>query len=180
MSRNMPDILSRICTRLYTLILRCRGAKTGRGSVLHHSTDVMNASRIMLGEDSTIYKNVSIYPDKSGYFIMGNRSHAAPYCYFLIADNRIEIGNDVAIGPFCAFFCHSNSPEGAGKVFSENYVDSDIIIGSNVFIGAHCTVLPGTIIPDRVVIGANSLVSGELESGFIYAGSPAKKIKSLN
>jgi len=179
MSRNMPDILSRICTRLYTLMLKGRGAKIGRGSVLHHSTDVMNASRIMLGEGSTIYKNVSIYPDKSGSFIMGDRSHAAPYCYFLIAANRLQIGNDAAIGPFCAFFCHSNSPEGTGNIFSENYVDDDIIIGSNVFIGAHCTILPGTKIPDRVVIGANSLVSGELESGFIYAGSPVKKIKPL-
>lgn len=52
-------------------------------------------------------------------------------------------------------------------------------IGNNVFLGWGCTVLPGAVIGDNVVIGAAAVVSGKLESNAIYAGNPAKKICSL-
>ena len=81
--------------------------------------------------------------------------------------------------PFCTFICHSNHFEGDNKLYSKNYLDGDISIGNNVFMGAQCTILPGTIIDDNVVIASNSVVKGHLESNTVYGGSPAKKIKSL-
>lgn len=51
-----------------------------------------------------------------------------------------------------------------------------IEIGSHVFIGSRCTILPNTKIGDRVIIGAGSVVRGNLESGGVYAGCPAKRI----
>ena len=50
-----------------------------------------------------------------------------------------------------------------------------IEIGSNVFIGSRCTVLPDTLIEDNVIIGAGSLVRG-ICGGGVYAGVPAKRI----
>ena len=43
------------------------------------------------------------------------------------------------------------------------------------------TVLDGAVVHSRVMIGAGSLVSPgkELESGYLYLGSPAKKIRPL-
>jgi hypothetical protein len=35
-------------------------------------------------------------------------------------------------------------------------------------------------IADNVIIGANSIVTKDLDSNFIYAGNPAKKIKGLH
>lgn len=40
-----------------------------------------------------------------------------------------------------------------------------IEIGSNVFIGSRCTVLPETMIEDNVIIGAGSLVRGKIRGG---------------
>ncbi|QLL74726.1 acyltransferase [Lactobacillus crispatus] len=54
------------------------------------------------------------------------------------------------------------------------------IIGNNVFIGWGATILGGSTIGDNVIIGANSVVSGEVESNSVYAGNPAKKIMTLN
>jgi len=50
-----------------------------------------------------------------------------------------------------------------------------------VLVGMGSTVLDGAVIHSRVMIGAGSLVSPgkELESGYLYLGSPAKKIRSL-
>ena len=55
-----------------------------------------------------------------------------------------------------------------------------VIIGNNVFIGAHTTILKGVEIGNDVIIGANSLVNKSLESGFVYAGNPVKKICSID
>jgi carbonic anhydrase/acetyltransferase-like protein (isoleucine patch superfamily) len=54
-------------------------------------------------------------------------------------------------------------------------------IGNRCLIGMHSTVLDEAIIEDDVMLGAHSLVtSGRvLESGHLYAGSPARKIRPL-
>lgn len=53
------------------------------------------------------------------------------------------------------------------------------VIGNNIFLGWGCTILPGTEIGDNVIIGANAVVSGKVESESVYAGNPAKRICSL-
>lgn len=51
-----------------------------------------------------------------------------------------------------------------------------IEIGNHVFIGSRCVILPNSKIDDYVIIEAGSVVTGHLESGGVYAGSPAKRI----
>lgn len=53
------------------------------------------------------------------------------------------------------------------------------IIGNNCFIGWGATILGGSHIGDNVIIGANSVVTGKVESNSVYAGNPAKKIMTL-
>lgn len=54
-------------------------------------------------------------------------------------------------------------------------------IGNRVLIGMGSILLDGVIVEDDVMIGAGSLVSPgkRLESGHLYLGSPAKKIRPL-
>ncbi|PAF50467.1 acyltransferase [Helicobacter sp. 13S00477-4] len=51
-------------------------------------------------------------------------------------------------------------------------------IGNNVSIGSNATILPVRICDD-VVIGAGSVVTKDITQSGIYAGNPAKKIRSL-
>lgn len=53
------------------------------------------------------------------------------------------------------------------------------VIGDNVFIGWGATICAGAEIGDNVIIGANSVVIGKIESDAVYAGNPARKIMSL-
>ncbi|MCR5303076.1 MAG: acyltransferase, partial [Lachnospiraceae bacterium] len=46
----------------------------------------------------------------------------------------------------------------------------------DAYIGANCTLLPGVTIGEGAVVGANALVTKDLEPWGIYVGSPAKKI----
>lgn len=54
-------------------------------------------------------------------------------------------------------------------------------IGDRVLVGMGSILLDGVIVEDDVMIGAGSLVSPgkRLESGYLYLGSPAKKIRPL-
>ncbi|PKP08540.1 MAG: acyltransferase [Bacteroidetes bacterium HGW-Bacteroidetes-4] len=56
-----------------------------------------------------------------------------------------------------------------------NYGKS-ICIGNHVWIGANVTVLKGVRAEDNCIIGANSLVTHNVESNTIVAGTPAKKV----
>lgn len=55
-------------------------------------------------------------------------------------------------------------------------------IGKQVLVGMGSIVMDGAKVEDQVVIGANSLVppGKTLETGFLYMGSPVKKIRPLN
>jgi len=55
-------------------------------------------------------------------------------------------------------------------------------IHNNVLIGMGAIVLDNVVVNENVVVAAGAMVSGGsvLESGFIYAGVPAKKLKKLS
>lgn len=58
--------------------------------------------------------------------------------------------------------------------------DQDVIIGENVWIGARSIILKGVTIGTNSIIGAGSVVTKNVDPNCLYAGNPAKKIKSLS
>ena len=112
-----------------------------------------------------------------GEFELGANSHLGAYCHVNVCKGKIKIGNDVAIGPHCRLIAYSNHFE-AGKSVTEVRLQENITIGNNVFVGAGCTILPGTTIEDNVVVGANSLVKGVLKANSVYYGTPCRLARS--
>lgn len=171
--------IKRIKLHLVKQLWKIKGVKFSYNSFIYKGNDISNPRKLELGENSIIYKNCTIYIGDSGSFKMGSNSHIAPFGYLLVDNNKMTIGNKVAIGPFCSFFCHSNQIDGESNDFISNYIDKPITIGNNVFIGSHSVFIAGTVVEDNVVIAANSVVSGTIEKNSLYGGSPAKKIKSI-
>ncbi len=92
----------------------------------------------------------------------------------------LKIGNHVSIVGACILthdYSWSVIKTLTGEIIGNQ---KKVIIGNNVFIGYGTIVLGGTVINDNVIIGANSLVCGELESNYVYAGNPVKKICSID
>lgn len=52
-----------------------------------------------------------------------------------------------------------------------------IEIGSNVFLGARCMILPGLKIGDGAVVGAGAVVTKDVEPWTVVGGNPAEFIK---
>jgi acetyltransferase-like isoleucine patch superfamily enzyme len=89
---------------------------------------------------------------------------------------KIEFGNNCMIG-FRNLFITTSHVEKGKQRKEELVYCNPIIIGNNVWITSNCTILPGTIIEDEVTLSAGSVASGVLESGWIYSGNPAVKIR---
>jgi acetyltransferase-like isoleucine patch superfamily enzyme len=51
-----------------------------------------------------------------------------------------------------------------------------VVIGRDVVIGAHCTILPGVVIGDGAVISAQSLVNSDIPPHVLAGGVPARPL----
>lgn len=87
----------------------------------------------------------------------------------------IEIGDNVTMAPRVHVLCHDAST----KTFLDYTKIGRVTIGDNVFIGAESVILPGVTIGNNVIIGANSTVTHDIPDNTVAAGSPARKICSL-
>ncbi|WP_225429960.1 DapH/DapD/GlmU-related protein [Deinococcus detaillensis] len=54
---------------------------------------------------------------------------------------------------------------------------SDVFIGNNVWIGESASILPGVIIGEGCIVGANSVVTKDIPKFCIVAGNPARILK---
>ena len=93
----------------------------------------------------------------------------------------IEIGDNVLIGSGVVIIDHNHgnyknqnqdSPFTIPK--ERKSIAESIIIGNNIWIAENVAILPGTIIEDGCIIGANSVLSGYYEKNQIIAGAPGK------
>ena len=88
----------------------------------------------------------------------------------------VTIGDDCFIGHGVMFIndlFSSGGPAGGDKSKWKS-----TLIGNQVSIGSNCTILPVSICDD-VVIGAGSVVTKDISKPGIYAGNPAKFIRSI-
>lgn len=94
----------------------------------------------------------------------------------------IEVGNDFKTAGRVNFITHDGGVHVLRNLYPElKEVDlfGKIKIGDNVFVGYAAIILPNTIIGNNVLIGAGSVVRGNLLSNSVYAGVPVKRICSI-
>ncbi len=101
----------------------------------------------------------------------------SPYCFDSIYPGLITVGNYVTISSNVKILAHDAS---MGYVCSGTCKIGTVTIGDHVFIGQGTTILCNTRIGDYVVIGAGSVVVGDIPSGSVYAGNPARFIKTID
>ncbi len=61
-----------------------------------------------------------------------------------------------------------------------DYPTSPVSIGDNTWIGENVIIMPGTCVGKGCIIGAHSIVRGEIPDYTIAVGNPAKAIKRYN
>jgi carbonic anhydrase/acetyltransferase-like protein (isoleucine patch superfamily) len=117
---------------------------------------------VVIGDNCSVWFNAVIRGDVN-YIKIGNNTNiqdgAVIHCTYLHAGT--DIGNNVSIGHNALVHgckLHDNTLVGMGSIVMDNAVVEEFVI-----IGAGSVVLENTV----------------CESGYLYAGTPAKKIKPL-
>jgi gamma-carbonic anhydrase len=119
--------------------------------------------RVKIGKQSSIWYNAILRGDVDE-IIIGERTNIQDAALIHCSTSRspTRIGNDVTIG--------------------HHAIVHGCTIGDEVLIGMGAIILDEVIIPSHTIVAAGALVTEKavLESGFMYAGIPAKKIKALS
>lgn len=92
----------------------------------------------------------------------------------------ISLGDRVTISTDVLFITH----DGAGWLIRDSsgqrrYRLAEIVIGSDVFVGARAVLMPGVRIGDRCIVAAGSVVTRSVPDGTIVGGNPARAIGSF-
>lgn len=157
------------------LARQLRGRRHRTSCLLDTAVVVRSPDHFSCGLSCALYHGTYVL-NGPGKMEMGDRSHLGAMCYVNVLHGTLRIGDDVVIGPHTSIIIYSND-FGEGQRVSDLRRQGDVHIGNNVFIGANCTILPGARIRDNVVVGAGSVVTGELAPNTVYAGAPCRPIR---
>jgi carbonic anhydrase/acetyltransferase-like protein (isoleucine patch superfamily) len=138
----------------------------GERVYLHESAQVIG--NVRLGADSSVWCNTVLRGDVND-IVIGHSSNI----------------QDLAMGHVSHKTPHK--PQGSPLVIGDYVTVAHAVIlhgcriGNDCLIGMGSIVMDDVVVPDRVMIGAGSLVppGKVLESGFLYVGRPAEKVRPL-
>lgn len=132
-------------------------------------------TRILVGRDSMIDSFVRIKcAGGISDVVIGERCFVNSGTV-IYTGNGLIIGDDVLIAANCTFAPVNHSYHSRTTTIREQgFLPSKggIVIEDDVWIGAGCVILDGTIVRQGAVVAACSLVRGELCEYGIYAGNP--------
>ncbi|MFN9281536.1 MAG: acyltransferase [Rubrivivax sp.] len=148
---------------------------TARVSRLADIEDSVRGSLIRVGAHSVIDSFVKVKPaGGSGDLIIGEHVAINSGCV-LYTGNGIRIGNSVAIAANCTFAPVNHAYADRGRpIQQQGFLPSKggIVVEDDVWIGANCVLLDGSVLQQGCVVAAGSIVRGELMAYGIYAGQP--------
>ena len=146
----------------YLDIIPTLGART----FLHPSAQVIG--EVTLGEDSSVWCNAVLRGDVNR-IVIGRGSNIQDLSVGHVSHKTAEKpgGSPLIVGDFVTV--------------GHSVILHGCTIGNGCLIGMGSIILDDAVVPERVVIGAGSLVTQgkTLESGMLYMGRPAKAVRAL-
>ena len=98
---------------------------------------------------------------------------------FVEAIAPVRIGDDCALG-MEVMILTSHHPIDRRGSWDPIAHGRPVTIGDRVWIGARALLLPGASVESNVVVAAGAVVSGHCHSRGLYAGVPARRIRSFD
>ena len=155
---------------------------------MKHGIDFYINDDVVIKRNETAIFGNHVAIDKGFYCTtqinVGDYVHISPYCTVIGGKDGMFIMEDfTGLSAGCRVVCcgddyisgHLMNPTVPIKY--RKVKNDKVILKRFSCLGTNCVVLPGVVIAEGSVIGANSLVNKSTEPWTVYAGSPAKPIK---
>lgn len=98
-----------------------------------------------------------IHISGNGFVTIGDNFHSGKECLVITSFHNYDIGISIP--------------------YDNTYIDKDVTIGNNVWLGSRVILLGGVNIEDGVIIQAGSVVVNDIPYCAIAGGSPSKVFK---
>jgi len=101
---------------------------------------------------------------------------------FNCASGKIEIEDYVFFGQnvYIIAATHNYNLRSQQRIDSIPSNGYDVIVKTGAWIGSNVIVIGPCVIGENSVIAAGSVVTRDIESNYLYAGNPARKVKAVN
>lgn len=164
--------------------LRFRGARV----CIDYTVDIAGSHFIEVGDDSWVQRHawltvplVSMHSvEDRAYLSIGKRVHIGRNS-FIAASNRIELADDVLIGPYVTIVDHTHRYLDQDQPIREQGITQEgfVKIGAGAWIGAGATVLghKGLSIGENAVVAAHAVLTKDLPPHCVAIGNPAQIMK---
>jgi acetyltransferase-like isoleucine patch superfamily enzyme len=131
---------------------------TGHGALIREDN--------VIGDDCSVGTHAVLEPGNR----IGSGTRVHSHCFL----EHVTLGSRVCVGPGVVFTDdpHPSCPRYLDCVLGATVAD-------DVSIGGNATILPGVRIGESALIGAGSVVTGDVQRGTVVAGSPARMKKEL-
>ena len=157
---------------------RAQFARAGVDGLFGAGLVVLGGERIELGDRVRVMTHVQLWATATGAIHIGDGTYLGDYTH-IVSNGDVRIGKDVLIAPFCYI---QDTDHGFDipdlPIAAQASKTSPIVVEDDVWIATHTVITRGVRIGRGSVIGANSVVTHDVEPFAIVAGSPARPIGS--
>lgn len=156
---------------------------------------LMDMETVEIGQNCFISPQAHIFAERGRKITIGDNTFIAADCTL---HGPLTIGNEVAINHHCildggragitlgdqarlAAYCHlyafDHGMDLAEPIYQQAVRSQGILVGRDVWLGAHVGIKDGVNIADQAIVGMNSMVTKSVAERQIVAGNPAKLIR---
>ena len=132
----------------------------------NNTFDIQNKGKLLLGKNCMMMQRNYLGVRENGLLEIKDGAFINSNCY-IIAHNKIIIGKNVCIGPNVIIMDHDHK-FGKNGVDKKKFKSKEIIIEDGAWIGANSVILRGSKIGSNCVIGAGSIVKGEIPGNSVF------------
>jgi acetyltransferase-like isoleucine patch superfamily enzyme len=154
----------------------------GDGAILHRPLWVFGPQQIAIGEHALILHGLWLSVETPAWhqpaptLRIGNRVGIRPYCS-ISAATGITLEDDVVLSAYSTVIDSDHTFRDGRPNIMHNPLDtSPVHVGRGTWIGERVAVLRGARIGECCVIGANSVVKGEIPPYSVAVGAPARVV----
>jgi acetyltransferase-like isoleucine patch superfamily enzyme len=154
----------------------------GEHAIVHRPGGIFGAQQIAIGAHTLVLGGCYISVETPAWELpapvlrIGDRVGIRPYC-MISASESIVIEDDVIIGAFSSVIDSDHTfAEGRPNVMHNSLASAPIRIGRGTWLAERVAVLRGSSIGRCCMVGANSVVRGELPDYSIAVGAPARVV----
>lgn len=166
---------------LRALVYKLRFKSVGMVSYIGKPVFMSGTKRVTIGNRVRIYPGIRMETIQGGEIVIRDNVSIGQNFHVIAEKEELVIGENTTISAnvYLSNTEHEYTKLGV-HVLDQDRTVRHTFVGRNCFLGFGCVILPGTILGNQCIVGANAVVKGEFESYSVIAGNPARLVKKYD